>query len=73
MHKGRTQEAETAGFELEFELQDCWGPFQPQLSTNLMHSPGKNHHLPNPNQELNNVESEDTLSFTALALCVPDL
>lgn len=23
MHKGRTQEAETAGFELEFELQDC--------------------------------------------------
>lgn len=58
MHKGRTQGAEPAGFGLEFELQSCWGPFQPELSNNLMHSPGKNHDLSIPNQELNNVEND---------------
>lgn len=41
MHKGRTQGTEAAGFDLEFELQICWSPFQPELSTNLTHSPGK--------------------------------
>lgn len=39
MQKGSAQEVEAAGFEQEVELATCWGPFQPELSYDLMSFP----------------------------------